>query len=74
MAANALILVNADPANTGEVIQMLGAIAGAGIHAVWDPRCRGGPGSRTQENITAIPRHKIRPIKGITNTVTYIWC
>ena len=46
MAANALILVNADPANTGEVIQMLGAIAGAGIHAVWDPRCRGGPGSR----------------------------
>ena len=28
MAANAFILVNADPANTGEVIQRLGAIAG----------------------------------------------
>ena len=28
----------------------------------------------TQENITAILRHKIRPIKGITNTVTCIWC
>ena len=30
MAANALILVNAGP----------------GVHAVWAPRCRGGPGSR----------------------------
>jgi len=41
-----LILVNADPANTGEVIQRLGAIAGPGVHAAWAPRCRGGPGSR----------------------------
>ncbi len=28
----------------------------------------------TRENITAILQHKIRPIKGITNTVTCIWC
>jgi len=46
MAANALILVNANPANTGEVIQRLGTIAGARVHAVWAPRFRDGPGSR----------------------------
>jgi len=46
MAANALILVNANPANTGEVIQRLGTIAGAGVHAAWAPRFRDGPGSR----------------------------
>jgi len=29
-------------------------------------------GADTQEDITTIPRHKIRPIKGVTNTVTCI--
>ena len=37
MAANAFILVNTDPANTGEVIQRLGAIAGARAHEVLSP-------------------------------------
>ncbi len=69
-----MILVNADPANTGEVIQRLGPSPAPGS-------TRFGPHdvvvdleADTQENITAILRHKIRPIKGITNTVTCIWC
>ena len=37
MAANAFILINADPANTGEVIQRLEAIAGARVHEVLSP-------------------------------------
>ena len=72
---NALILVDADPANTGEVIQRLGTIAGPGVHAVWGPHdVVVDLEADTQENITAILQHKIRPIKGITNTVTCIWC
>ena len=37
MAANAFILVNADPTNTGEVIQRLGAIAGDRAREVLSP-------------------------------------
>jgi len=37
VAANAFILVNADPANTGEVIQRLGAIAGDRAREVLSP-------------------------------------
>ena len=37
MAANAFIPVNADPANTEEVIQSLGAIAGARAREVLSP-------------------------------------
>jgi len=37
VAANAFILVNADPANTGEVIQRRGAIAGDRAREVLSP-------------------------------------
>jgi len=73
MAANAYILVNVDPTDTEDVISKLQAINGAVVHEVLglydfvvDLE------ADTQEDITAILRHKIRPIKGVTNTVTCI--
>ena len=72
MAANAFILVNTDPANTGEVIQRLGAIAGARAREVLSPDFVVDLEADIQEDITVILPHKIHPIKGITNTVTCI--
>lgn len=73
MAANAYILVNVDPTDTEDVISKLQAINGAVVHEVLglydfvvDLE------ADTQEDITAILRHKIRPIKGVTNTITCI--
>ncbi|MQF95098.1 MAG: Lrp/AsnC family transcriptional regulator [SAR202 cluster bacterium] len=73
MAANAYILVNADPALTDAVAEQLRTIAGAMVHDVL------GPydfvidlEADSQEDIKAILRHKIRPLKGVTNTVTCI--
>ncbi len=37
MAANAYILVNADPSYTGDVIKKLEAIAGARVHEALGP-------------------------------------
>ena len=73
MAANADTLVNADPTSTTKVVQTSEAITGAVVHEA--------PGpydlvvdleADTQEDITAIFRHKVRLIKGGTNTVTCI--
>ncbi len=73
MAANAYILVNADPTHTEEVIKRLEAITGAVVHEVLGPYdFVVDLEADTQEDITAILRHKIRPIKGVTNTVTCI--
>ncbi|MBC8280768.1 MAG: Lrp/AsnC ligand binding domain-containing protein [Chloroflexi bacterium] len=73
MAANAFILVNADPTSTDEVIKKLGAISGAVVHEVLGPYdFVVDLEADTQEDITAVLRNKIRPIKGVTNTVTCI--
>ena len=73
MAANAYILVNAEPTSTQDVMKKLQAIHGAVVHEVLGPYdfvvdLEGD----TQEDVTAVLRHKIRPIKGVTNTVTCI--
>ena len=73
MAAYAYILINADPACTQDVMDKLQAITGAVVREVLglydfvvDLE------ADSQEDITAVLRHKIRPIKGVTNTVTCI--
>ena len=71
--ANAYIMVNADPTPTGDVIKKLEAIAGARVHEVLGPyHFVVDLEADTQADITVILRHKIRPIKGVTNTVTCI--
>ncbi|MBT98075.1 MAG: AsnC family transcriptional regulator [Dehalococcoidia bacterium] len=73
MAANAFILVNADPTSTEEVVKKLAAIPGAVVHEVLGPYdFVVDLEADTQEDITAILRNKIRPINGVTNTVTCI--
>ncbi len=73
MAANAYILVNADPTSTEDVIKKLEAINGAVIHEVLGPYdFVVDLEADSQEDITAILRNRIRPIKGVTNTVTCI--
>ena len=73
MAANDYILVNAGPKHTEEVIERSEAITGAVVHEVLGPYdFVVGLEADTQEEITAILRHKIRAIKGVTNTLTCI--
>lgn len=73
MAANAFILVNVDPTGTQDIIKKLEAIHGAVVHEVLGPYdFVVDLEADTQEDITAVLRHKIRPIKGVTNTVTCI--
>ena len=74
MAATAYILVNIEPARTRAVVEQLRAIRGAFVREVL------GPydvvielEADTQEDITAALRHQIRPIHGITDTVTCLW-
>ena len=73
MAAKAYILVSVDPTSTQDVIKKLQAITGAVVHEVLGPYdFVVDLEADTQEDITAVLRHKIRPMKGVTNTVTCI--
>ena len=73
MAANAYILVNADPGSTQDVSKKLEAINGAVVHEVLGPYdFVVDLEADSQEDITAILRNNIRSIKGVTDTVTCI--
>jgi DNA-binding Lrp family transcriptional regulator len=74
MAANAYVLINVEPARTQEVIDRLNGISGAAVREVLGPydvvvELEAG----TAEDLTAIMRHQIRPIRGVNNTVTCLW-
>jgi len=74
MPANAYVLINVEPASTGAVVERLRAIPRAVVREVLGPYdVIVELEADTQEDITAILRHKIRPVYGITNTVTCIW-
>jgi DNA-binding Lrp family transcriptional regulator len=74
MAANAYVLINIEPAKTTAVVQKLRAIPGAIVHEVMGPYDAVVElESDTSEDITAILRHKIRSVDGVTNTVTCTW-
>ncbi len=73
MAAKAYILVSVDPTSTRDVIKKLQAITGAVVHEVLGPYdFVVDMEADTPEDITLVLRQKIRPIKGVTNTVTCI--
>ena len=74
MAANAYILINVEPAKTQEVIERLEGVSGGQVREVLGPydivmELEAG----TPEDLTEILRHRIRPINGVTNTVTCLW-
>ena len=73
MAVNTFIMVYVEPTSTKVVHERLKAILGASVFEML------GPydfiidlEAETPEDITGILRNKIRPIKGVTNTVTCI--
>lgn len=73
MPASAYILVNAEPASIQAVFDRLSAIPGAVVHEVLGPYDMIiDLEADSQEDITAVLRNKIRPIHGITNTLTCI--
>ena len=74
MAANAYILINIEPAKTQAVVERLRTIPGAIVQEVMGPYdVVVELQSDTPEDITAILRHKIRSVDGVTNTVTCTW-
>ncbi|MFQ6029548.1 MAG: chaperone NapD [Dehalococcoidia bacterium] len=74
MAANAYILVNVEPTKTTAVVQRLREVPGAIVQEVLGPYdIVVELEADTQEDITALLRHRIRPVDGVTNTVTCIW-
>ena len=74
MAATAYILVNIEPAKTQAVVKQLRTIPGAFVREVLGPYdVVVELEADTQEDITAALRNQIRPINGITDTVTCFW-
>ncbi|MDP6549444.1 MAG: Lrp/AsnC ligand binding domain-containing protein [Dehalococcoidia bacterium] len=73
MAASAYILINTEPASTRSILEQIQELSGAVVHEVLGPYdLVVDLEADTQEDITAILRHKIRPIHGVTNTVTCV--
>lgn len=73
MAANSLILLNVAPDSTRDVLHRLKGIPGAVVHEVLGPYdLVVDVEVDTQGEITSILRSKIRPLDGVTNTVTCI--
>ena len=74
MSANAYILVTIEPPRTLDVVKRLRAIPRAIVHEVLGPydavvEVEGD----TPEDVTQTVRTKIRPIPGVTSTVTCLW-
>ncbi len=74
MASNAYILVNVEPTKTTAVVQRFKEIQGAIVQEVLGPYdIVVELEADTQEDITALLRNRIRPVDGVTNTVTCMW-
>ena len=74
MAANAYVLITVEPTKTEAVAERLQAIPGALVREVFGPYDFVVElETDSDEDLTATIRHKIRPVSGITSTVTCIW-
>jgi DNA-binding Lrp family transcriptional regulator len=71
---HAFILINVDPTRTDAVMERLTAIPGSRVHEVLGPYdIVMELESEAPEYITKALREKIRPIPGVTSTVTCTW-
>ena len=74
MAANAYVLLTIEPAQTGAVVEQLRTISQAIVHEVIGPYdVVVELEADTPEDLTAILRSKIRPVRGVTSTLTCLW-
>ncbi len=74
MSVHAYILLNLEPAKTRTAVQRVGQLPGVHLQEVLGPYDAViEVQADTQEDITALLRNRIRPIDGVTNTVTCLW-
>ncbi len=74
MPANAYVMLNVEPARTPAVIERLKTIPGALVHEVLGPYdVIVEIEAATPEDLAGVLRSKIRPIPGVTSTVTCTW-
>ena len=74
MTASAYVMLNVDPTRTGEVVERMQAISSAVVHEVLGPYdIVMELEADTNEDLTAVLRSKIRPVPGVTSTVTCVW-
>ena len=74
MASNAYVMITVEPAKTQQVVDRLRSIVQVQVKEVlgiYDFVLE--VEAETYEDLTAVLSHKIRPISGITNTVTCLW-
>ena len=71
---NAYILLNLEPVKTQSAIERLRELPGSAVQEVLGPYDAVLEiEADTQEDITALLRNRIRPIDGVSNTVTCLW-
>ncbi len=71
---HAYVLINTDPTRTMAVVERLSAIPGARVHEVLGPYdIVVELEAEAPEYITRTLREKVRPIPGVTSTVTCTW-
>ena len=74
MSVNAYILLNLEPSKTQAAIERLKALPGAAVQEVLGPYDAVMEiEADTQEDVTGLLRNRIRPVDGVTNTVTCLW-
>ncbi len=74
MSVHAYILLNLEPAKTQAAIDRLKNLPGTAVQEVLGPYDAVMEiEADTQEDITGMLRNRIRPVDGVTNTVTCMW-
>ena len=74
MSVHAYILLNLEPAKTQTAIDRLRNLPGAVVQEVLGPYDAVMEiEADTQEDITGLLRNRIRPVDGVSNTVTCMW-
>ena len=74
LSVHAYVLLNLEPAKTQSAIERLKNLPGTMVQEVLGPYDAVMEiEADTQEDITGLLRNRIRPVDGVTNTVTCIW-
>ncbi len=74
MSVHAYVLLNLEPAKTRSAVERLSNLPGTVVQEVLGPYDAVIEiEADTQEDITGLLRNRIRPIDGVTNTVTCLW-
>ena len=74
MSVHAYVLINLEPSKTQAAIERLRTLPGVHVQEVLGPYDAVMEiEADTQEDVTGMLRSRIRPVDGVSNTVTCIW-